>query len=123
MSGKSVHLVKNYFAESIIWYVIYIKKVRGSLSIQKVVNRFSPKLDKKSREMHTLSAHARDYLSALKTVFESVGLDYLYHVSDFNKERFNAFIGQFSSTKLRNEIMSKSSLRDYIAFYCNLAFI
>ena len=50
----------------------------------------------------------------LKTVFESVGLDYLYHVNDFNKERFNAF---FSSTKLRNEIMSKSSLRDYITFY------
>ena len=26
-------------------------------------------------------------------------------------------MGQFSSTKLRNEIMSKSSLRDYITFY------
>ena len=68
-------------------------------------------------EMHPLSAHAWDYLSALKTVFESVGLDYLYHVNDFNKERFNAFMGQFSSTILRNEIMSKSSLRDYITFY------
>ena len=33
--------------------------------------------------MHTLSAHAWDYLPALKTVFESVGLDYLYHVNDF----------------------------------------
>jgi hypothetical protein len=33
-----------------------------------------------------LSAHARDYLPALKTVFESVGLDYLYHVNDFKKE-------------------------------------
>ena len=53
-------------------------------------------------------------LMLLKTVFESVGLDYLYHVNDFNKERFNAF---FSSTKLRNEIMSKSYLRDYITFY------
>jgi hypothetical protein len=59
------------------------------------------------------SAHARDYLPALKTVFESVGLDYLYHVNDFKKERFNAFMGQFSSTKLRKEIMSKSSLREY----------
>jgi DUF971 family protein len=39
-------------------------------------------------EMHALSAHAWDYLPALKTVFESVGLDYLYHVNDFNKERF-----------------------------------
>ena len=68
-------------------------------------------------EMHALSAHAWDYLPALQTVFESVGLDYLYHVNDFNKERFNAFMGQFSSTKLRNEIMSKSSLRDYIPFY------
>jgi hypothetical protein len=68
-------------------------------------------------EMHALSAHAWDYLPALQTVFESVGLDYLYHVNDFNKERFNAFMGQFSSTKLRNEIMSKSSLRDYIKFY------
>ena len=67
--------------------------------------------------MHALSAHAWDYLPALKTVFESVGLDFLYHVNDFNKERFNAFMGQFSSTKLRNEIMSKSSLRDYITFY------
>jgi hypothetical protein len=64
-------------------------------------------------EMHALSAHAWDYLPALKTV----GLYYLYHVNDFNKERFNAFMGQFSSTKLRNEIMSKSSLRDYITFY------
>jgi hypothetical protein len=26
-------------------------------------------------------------------------------------------MGQFSSTKLRKEIMSKSSLRDYITFY------
>jgi superfamily I DNA/RNA helicase len=42
-------------------------------------------------EMHALSAHAWNYLPALKTVFESVGLDYLYHVNDFNKERFNAF--------------------------------
>jgi hypothetical protein len=46
--------------------------------------------------MHALSAHAWDYLPALKTVFESVGLDYLYRVNDFNKERFNAFMGQFS---------------------------
>ena len=38
-------------------------------------------------EMHALSAHAWDYLPALQTVFESVGLDYLYHVNDFNKER------------------------------------
>jgi hypothetical protein len=69
-------------------------------------------------EMHALSAHAWDYLPALKTVFEeSVGLDYLYHVNDFNKERFNVYMGQFSSTKLRKEIMSKSSLRDYITFY------
>jgi hypothetical protein len=67
--------------------------------------------------MHALSAHAWDYLPALQTVFESVGLDYLYHVNDFSKERFNAFMGQFSSTKLRNEIMSKSSLRDYITFH------
>jgi hypothetical protein len=67
--------------------------------------------------MHALSAHAWDYLLALKTVFESVGLDYLYHVNDFSKERFNAFMGQFSSTKLRKEIMSKSSLREYITFY------
>ena len=59
----------------------------------------------------------RDYLPALKTVFESVGLDSLYYVNDFNKERFNVFMGQFSSTKLREEIMSKSSLRDYITFY------
>jgi DUF971 family protein len=44
-------------------------------------------------EMHALSAHAWDYLPALKTVFESVGLDYLYHVNDFNNERFNAFMG------------------------------
>jgi hypothetical protein len=66
--------------------------------------------------MHTLSAHAWDYLPALKTVFESVGLDYLYHVNDLSKERFNVLIGQFSSTKLRKEIMSKSSLRDYITF-------
>jgi hypothetical protein len=70
-----------------------------------------------SDEMHALSAHAWDYLPALKTVFESVGLDYLYHVDDFSKERCNACMGQFSSTKLRNEIMSKSSLRDYITFY------
>jgi hypothetical protein len=49
--------------------------------------------------MHALSAHAWDYLPALQTVFESVGLDYLYHVNDFNKERFNAFMGQFSSDK------------------------
>ena len=68
-------------------------------------------------EMHAFSTHARDYLPALKTVFESVGLDYLYHVNDFIKERFNAFMGQFSSTKLRKEIMSKSSLREYIIFY------
>ena len=67
--------------------------------------------------MHALSAHAWDYLPALQTVFESVGLDYLYHVNEFNKERFNAFMGQFSSTKLKNEITSKSSLRDYITFY------
>ena len=66
--------------------------------------------------MHTLSAHAWDYLPALKTVFESVGLDYLYHVNDLSKERFNVLIGQFSSTKLRKEIMSISSLRDYITF-------
>jgi hypothetical protein len=66
--------------------------------------------------MHTLSPHAWDYLPALKTVFESVGLDYLYHVNDLSKERFNVLIGQFSSTKLRKEIMSKSSLRDYITF-------
>ena len=70
-------------------------------------------------EMHALSAHAWDYLPALKTVFESVGLDYLYYVNDFNKGRFNVFIGQFSSTKLRKEIMSKISLRDYITFYRN----
>jgi hypothetical protein len=44
--------------------------------------------------------HAWDYLPALQTVFESVGLYYLYHVNDFNKERFNAFMGQLSSTKL-----------------------
>jgi deoxyxylulose-5-phosphate synthase len=31
--------------------------------------------------MHALSAHAWDYLPALKTVFESVGLDYLYHIN------------------------------------------
>jgi hypothetical protein len=67
--------------------------------------------------MHALSAHAWDYLPALKTVFESVGLDYLYHVNDFNNEMFNACMGQFSSTKLRKEIMSKSSLSDYITFY------
>ena len=36
--------------------------------------------------MHTLSAHAWDYLPALKTVFESVGLDYLYHVNDLAKK-------------------------------------
>jgi hypothetical protein len=54
----------------------------------------------------------------LKTVFESVGLDYLYYVNDFNKERFNVFMWQFS-TKLSNKIMSKSSLRDYISFYRN----
>ena len=53
----------------------------------------------------------------MKTVFESVGLDYLYDVNDFNKERFNAFMGQFSSTKLRKEIMSKSYLREYITFH------
>jgi hypothetical protein len=34
-----------------------------------------------------------------------------------HKERCNACMGQFSSTKLRNEIMSKSSLRDYITCY------
>jgi hypothetical protein len=68
-------------------------------------------------EMNALSAHAWDYIPALKTAFESVGLDYLYHVNDFSKERFNVFMGQFSSTKLRKEIMSKSSLRDYITFY------
>ena len=68
-------------------------------------------------EMHAFSAHAWDYLPALKTVFESVGLDYLYHVNDFNKKRFNALMGRFSSTKLRKEIMSKSSLREYITFY------
>jgi hypothetical protein len=43
--------------------------------------------------MHGLSAHAWDYLPALQTVFESVGFDYLYHVNDFNKEKFNAFMG------------------------------
>jgi len=32
--------------------------------------------------MHILSAHAWDYLPALKTVFESLGLDYVYYVSD-----------------------------------------
>jgi hypothetical protein len=37
-------------------------------------------------EMHALSAHAWDYLPALKTVFGSVRLDYLYHVNDFNKK-------------------------------------
>jgi hypothetical protein len=36
--------------------------------------------------MHALSAHTWDYLSVLQTVFESVGLDYLYHVNDFSKE-------------------------------------
>jgi hypothetical protein len=54
--------------------------------------------------MHALSAHAWDYLPALKTVFESVGLDYLYHVNDFNKERFNG------STVL-NEVSLKRGLR------------
>jgi uncharacterized membrane protein YagU involved in acid resistance len=39
-------------------------------------------------EMHALSAHAWDYLPALQTVFESVGIAYLYHVNDFSKERF-----------------------------------
>ena len=68
-------------------------------------------------EMQALSAHDWDYLPALKTVFESVELDYLYHVNDFNKERFNVFMGQFSPAKLRKEITSKSSLRDYISFY------
>jgi hypothetical protein len=67
--------------------------------------------------MHALSAHAWDYLPALQTVFESVGLAYLYHVNDFSKERVNALMGQFSSTKIRNDIMSKSSLRDYITLY------
>jgi hypothetical protein len=67
-------------------------------------------------EMHALSAHVWDYIPALKTAFESVGLDYLYHVNDFSKETFNVFMGQFS-TKLRKEIMSKSSLRDYITLY------
>jgi hypothetical protein len=37
--------------------------------------------------MHALSAHAWDYLPALKTVFESVGLDYLYPKLD-KKSRF-----------------------------------
>ena len=41
----------------------------------------------------------------------------MYHVNDFSKERFIAFMGRFSSTKLRKEIMSKSYLRDYITFY------
>ena len=58
-------------------------------------------------EMHALSAHAWDYLPALQTVFESVGFDYLYHVNDFNKEKFNAFMGQFSSTKLKKEMKSR----------------
>jgi hypothetical protein len=67
--------------------------------------------------MRVLSFYAWDYLPAFKTVFESVGLDFLNHVNDFNKERFNVFMGQFFSTRIRKEIMSKSSLRDYITFY------
>ena len=67
--------------------------------------------------MHTLSAHAWDYLPTLKTAFESVEFDYVYNVNDFNKEKFIVFMGQFSSTKLRKEIMSKGSLRDYATFY------
>jgi hypothetical protein len=58
--------------------------------------------------MHALSAHAWDYLPALKTVFESVGLDYLYHVNDFNKERFNAFMGQFEIEGRRTEFHNAS---------------
>ena len=65
--------------------------------------------------MHTLSAHARDYLSALKTVLESVGLDYLYHVNDFNKEMLCVFMGQFSSTKLRKD-------DDFLFLVLNAAF-
>jgi hypothetical protein len=57
--------------------------------------------------MHALSAHAWDYLPALQTVFESVGLDYLYHVNDFNKERFKAFMGQFSKTILQSLLFGK----------------
>jgi hypothetical protein len=56
--------------------------------------------------MHALSAHAWDYLPALQTVFESVGFDYLYHVNDFNKEKFNAFmrVGELNSiARLRTQ--------------------
>ena len=46
-------------------------------------------------------------LTGIITVFESVRLDlFLKYLNS-----------QFSSTKLRKEIMSKSSLRDYITFY------
>jgi hypothetical protein len=41
----------------------------------------------------------------------------LEDVSQAPQQRLNVLMGQFSSTKLRNEIMSKSSLRDYITFY------
>jgi hypothetical protein len=64
--------------------------------------------------MHALSAHAWDYSPALQAVFESVGLDYLYHVNDFNKERFNVFMCQFSSTKLRKEIIHICTIH----FFC-----
>lgn len=67
-------------------------------------------------EMHSLSAHAWDYFPALKTVFESVELDYLYYVNDFNKEMFNVCMGHFS-TKLTTEVLGKSSLHYYITFY------
>lgn len=52
-------------------------------------------------EMH---AHSfRSCTSALKTVFESVRLAYLYDVNDFSKEMFSVFMVQFSSTTLRTD--------------------
>jgi hypothetical protein len=46
----------------------------------------------------------------------SLSLDPSKSVNDFNKERFNVYMGQFSSTKLRKEIMSKSSLRGLLTY-------
>jgi hypothetical protein len=64
-------------------------------------------------EMHALSAHAWGYLPALQTVFESVGLAYLYHVNDFSKERFNA------NTCLQFHLYKNHNLQSTIYFLYN----
>lgn len=68
-------------------------------------------------ELEKVASNDWPYFTYIKSIFQDVGLDFMFTDKAFNTGKFNLFMGQNSASKLTVDILSKSSLANYVYFY------